>query len=320
MSLWLTIRKTFAKTTNRKSFGHICNVRAISGSNTVIDRGGCRVTVEFDHGIPYDALHDFDRRGHIYLWKIFKVVQGVSYRHKFVKAEISGTEELFRNSQLSDFLGSQQGNVRQNFYKAVKMETPARLQLWLSHLGTSSIGHRLEFTEKTSGDVLATFDEQAVVVNKKTRKKAPLPPTYREKYQSCVVGPRPTLMNKLRKPDDTFKYEGVAFHSDVDFNNHANYTLYWRQCSDCASSAVLNGFFKHLTDDFCLYQVESLGCLYLSESQPGDRLLVEGWEHEEDAGVINFVISRIQDGVDVFHATVKFHKGQDFAKYLPGIC
>ncbi|XP_070556533.1 uncharacterized protein [Ptychodera flava] len=320
MPLWLTARKTLARTTSRTGLVHICNARAITGSNTAIDRYGCRVTVEFDHGIPYDGAHDFDRRGHIYLWKIFRVVQGVSHRHQFVKGDISGVGELFINSHLSNFIGSQQGNIRQNFYRAVKMETPTRLQIWLSHLGTSTIGHRLEVTEKTSGDVLATLDEQAVVVNKKTRKTAPLPPTYREKYESFVVGPRPTVMTKHKRPGDTFKYEGLVLHSDIDFNNHATYALYWRLCSDCASSAVLNGFFKHLTDDFCLYQVESLGCLYLSESQPGDRLLVEGWEHEEDAGVINFVISRIQDGVDVFHSTVKFYKGQDFTKYLPGSC
>ncbi|XP_077865310.1 uncharacterized protein LOC144351924 [Saccoglossus kowalevskii] len=255
----------------------------------IMDNGDCRVTVKLDNGLPYDA--------YVFNWR------GI---------------DKFQN-EFMFVIGGMNITISSEYYQAIKNRRPVILQLWLSHIGRMSLNYHHIEVDKETNHILSSMDVFHVCMNKVTRKSAPLPEWYKEKYGPYANGPVAKVMKKLEKVKEVYKYTGRVQYHDIDYYNHTSYKLYLKLCSNCAHSAVADGFFTKVTDDFALYQVKHISTLYLSETNVNDELIVDTWEDENNNDTVHFIISKTDTGKEVFHCTIRLYSQKNYNPYMPGL-
>ena len=181
-------------------------------------------------------------------------------------------------------------------YTDAQMDWPMTLTRTTHRIGTSSITHKSIICRENA--VLSSAFVTCVLIDSKTGKSAPLPPVFYDRFKPQTNGQRLDSLPAYPLPPSGQYYRSIAkvSHSDIDFNQHLNASVYVRYCMDCAIDASNAGFLKYAfqNQETYLRKVANVKLLYLAESVPGDQLSVCVWNHPNDKDVVKFLIQNTE--------------------------
>ena len=181
------------------------------------------------------------------------------------------------------------------FYKLALLDRPLRMATTLTGLGRSSLQYEDTVTDVKTGETLVKMKNVWVFVNQKTRRPAAWPEAFLKNAGPEVVANKPSKFPSIEESLETFSYEIVTSHTDVDYNFHLARSVYLKYCIDCGAKAAKSGFYKGIHEEFDFYQINHLLVLYKGESLPGQKIAINTWQDKTDKLKIYFRIRRGND-------------------------
>ena len=215
----------------------------------------------------------------------------ITYIHTHIYPYISGDPSIWSNMKLHGiplwldkcFIVERVGeefiegvlSVDMSFERALytdaQMDWPMTLTRTTHRIGTSSITHKSIICRENA--VLSSAFVTCVLIDSKTGKSAPFPPVLYDRFKPQTNGQRLDSIPAYPLPPSGQYYKTIAkvSHSDIDFNQHLNASVYVRYCMDCAIDASNAGFLKYAfqNQETYLRKVANVKLLYLAESVPG---------------------------------------------------
>lgn len=210
-------------------------------------------------------------------------------------------------SDVLTFMASTRTSVNDAFYKLLDTGVVPALsvQLHLGYVGTSSLNTVAVLSDPNSGAVLARNVNQVVVIDKATRKPAPIPDWWRRKYESFVVENERLILPPLDVPkENTYKYDLKVSWNDIDGYRHVNFASYVKYCFDAAMDAVDKKFYTCFDDDILKYSVKDIESSYRGECQAGDSVTVVTWQNAQNPFKLHFSLEK--DGKVIYQSSVEF--------------
>ena len=170
-------------------------------------------------------------------------------------------------------------------------KSPLDVKVQGGFIGKTSLNSLATVFTIDSVELLSNVN-QVVSVDKLSRRPLPLPDWWKQAYAESAKQFKPLKINKTEKPDKLPFYDYKVARSDLDGNNHANWSVYVKFALDAMYHFSKTG---HLTsfsnfDDLCLQQME---VMYSGESFDDDILHVYAWEDNSSPFTI---ISHIYKG------------------------
>ena len=212
------------------------------------------------------------------------------------------------------FMASTRTEVSREFYKGIKQSQTApklAINLHIGYIGMSSLNSvaTLDDLEDPNGKPWVRNINQVVSVDKGTRKPAPLPEWWTEKYKEAVVGNQRLIVRAVEVSPNPHVYEFKVMWSDIDRYKHVNYVSYIRFCLDAAMDAVVKGHLSKFKDDILNYNVKLMEISYKGESLANDELKVLTWENLENPWKLHFDISK--NGTCIFQNTIEYYSQEE---------
>ncbi|KAK3797374.1 hypothetical protein RRG08_045732 [Elysia crispata] len=157
------------------------------------------------------------------------------------------------------------------------------------------------FTAETN-KLLVTRTQTFSFVNTRTRKIDDLPEWYTRELDGKEVTNHTLQVDRMVKPEKTYKYNTTVLFSDTDTFQHANYLTYIRFCqkalrqavTECMRGATTSGqkqttgkldqssaWPRKVTADVMRKGVKSAKCRYFNECVGGDEVTVHLWEESD---------------------------------------
>lgn len=265
--------------------------------------------------IPSLSMDDIDRTGNFSIWRIQKMLTGVRLAAYHITSPETGETFLEYDrltSGLYTFMASAKTEITRECYDlpdaAVSPSFEAKLHL--GYMGNSSLNSVATLYHTQTGKELARNINQVVTVDKTTRRPAPLPEWWKEKYGDCVVGNERLVIPLVPVPDENvpgfYKGQCQVSWSDTDTYKHTNYLSYIRFCLDAAMDGIVDGQFQKFTGDILQYHVKSIQLAYKGESLARDTLDITVWEDAINAYILHFDVKK--DKNTIFQSTMEFYE------------
>lgn len=189
------------------------------------------------------------------------------------------------------FIAAARMDINREFYEESSPKFPLSITKTLDYIGRSSSAITGVLEGPSQQSPYATCRIQTILVDAKTRKPAPFPDWWREKYAHLVPAGQPVIMPHLKKPNDVHVYRTKVSYSDIDAYLHTNWQSYVGFCMEAFYDNVLKNQFSGAMGK-CL---ESFEAGYRKESSIGNELNVYSWMSPQENGDIQFEIKHDND-------------------------
>ncbi|XP_013414901.1 uncharacterized protein LOC106176880 [Lingula anatina] len=259
--------------------------------------------------LPGIAYGDFDRHRQLSLEKISKLFESARVL-AWQKKDFINWQDIRKRHNLGLFLLGINYDISPKLYRQfpVGIAQPLECRTGLDSVGGKSLVLRSTCLDAQTNQVLAEAKLVMVSVNLTTRKSVALP---KEEFShlswSQQSTSKLTMLKPAKTPPDAFHKEIIVVPSNIDHNGHVNQSIYVRFCTDVAVLAQRAQKLKYkFTKYIDEYKVKSMQCLYLSESDLDDKLVVYVWD-ESNSGNVHFDIENNTKGKRSFHCCMEFY-------------
>ena len=196
---------------------------------------------------------------------------------------LDDNDRVFRDyAQLTDdrltFLVTSRLDIEPAMYNSKIPKSPLDVLVQGGFIGNSSL-NSITSVVTSGGQELMSNINQVVSIDRKTRRPLPLPDWWKEKYAVSAKPYQSLKFAKIDKPENIPFYDYKVARSDLDGNNHANWSVYVKFSLDAMYHFSKTGFLASFSDfdSFCISRME---LMYSGESFDDDVLKVYSWEDE----------------------------------------
>ena len=235
------------------------------------------------------------------------------------------------------FQGSAHLKISKEMYDVTVPKTPLTLEKELVYVGKSSMNIHTAVILPSRSLTLATCEVQSVLVDRESRRPAPHPDWWREKF-GCFTDPERQLkvtvegepnqtgtlgqgskshggaglvsrgetcqvVQDLPIRDGVTSFDLTVNHSDSDAYGHLNWTAFVKYCLD----AVMTGVSKDASRLMATRAVKSVKISFVGEGSVGQRLRVKFWKDEVVSEALHFRIVDLDSGQLITYAFVEFY-------------
>nr|XP_054750706.1 uncharacterized protein LOC129256557 [Lytechinus pictus] len=200
--------------------------------------------------------------------------------------------ELPDSEHLSLFARNVEVNFKEGTEGRIQFEQALKFKICLTYLGKSTVCWEAQCLDVETDEELANYSIQMVTVDMNERKPTPAANLFKEFCPQNLREFPPKAFDLEFKPEQTFQHEFVVNWSDTDFNSHLNQADMCRMCVDCGSFAAVQNRLSAFHRELVTYDQKRCSFLFLKDARPGDRVLVECWESEDNPLVLNFAFSK----------------------------
>lgn len=188
---------------------------------------------------------------------------------------------IFRDyAELTDdrltFLVTSVMDIKSEMYDAKLPKSPLDVKVQGGFIGNSSL-NSISTVFTSAGLELMSNVHQVVSIDRTSRRPLPLPDWWKQKYAKSAKSFHSLKFSKIEKPETIPCYDYKVARSDLDGNNHANWSVYVKFSLDALYHFSKTGYLASMPnfDSFCLQRME---LLYSGESFDDDVLKVYAWE------------------------------------------
>ena len=199
-------------------------------------------------------------------------------------------------------------DISESFYKLESPKFPLNVDVEVTHRGNSSSRkiYTLFHEEVSSPYAVCQIDD--VLVDGKSRKPMTHPPWWKEKFIYINNGPK-ELIGQWPSASDLVKVtaeEYMVLYSDVDTNQHTNYSTYIKFSYDSIVKTAKDKSFRMLNVEHLEKGLKSLAITFHGETNYRDILTVELWEDSARPGCI-FSIIKKPDNIKCCSLVLEFY-------------
>lgn len=175
----------------------------------------------------------------------------------------------------------------------------------LGYFGMSSVSSVAELYCKDSKEVFVKNVNQVVTVDRTTRKPAPLPDWWTDKYSSYVDGNQRLIVPVTLVPEQTHRFKIRALYADMGRDKYIDYVAYIRYCFEAAMDACVHKAYTKFGSDILEYKVKSMQVSYKGSCLSGDELEIATWENKENPYLLHFDIKK--NGNSIFQNNIEYY-------------
>ena len=179
------------------------------------------------------------------------------------------------------FLVTAMLEMKPELYDLSVPKAPLDIILQGGYVGNSSLNSKTIVLTSTGQELISSVN-QIVSIDKATRRPLPLPDWWKKKYAEKAKSSQPLKFSKIDKPENVPVYTFKVARSDVDGNNHANWSVYVRCAFDAMYHFSKTRYLSSMPD-FDQLCVKRMELLYIGESFDDDVLQVNAWEDNSQA-------------------------------------
>lgn len=190
-----------------------------------------------------------------------------------------------------------------DLYDPSKPKSPLDVKVQGGYVGNTSL-NSIATVLTTDGDKLLSNVNHVVSIDKTTRRPSPLPEWWKQKNAKFGENVDALKFSKYEKPSTTQSFKVNVTRSDLDGNNHTNWSCYVRFALDGLYHHVKHGFVTGFLD-LEKRGLQRMELLYSGESFDDDALDVFVWNDPEDANQVRTHIEK--EGTLLFQGTFKYH-------------
>ena len=241
-------------------------------------------------------------------WHLLTFLESARYYSQHWPLEISG--RVFRDyAQLTDdrltFMVSTRLDIETTMYDAKIPKAPLDVVVQGGFIGNCSLNTITTVVTKSSKKLMRNIT-QVVSIDKTSRRPLPLPDWWKNKYAESAKPHKPLKFSTIEKPKNVPFINYRVVRSDLDSNNHANWSVYVKYSLDAMYHFSKTGYLASFSD-FDSFSLSRMDLMYSGESFDDNELQVNAWEENECNH--NTVISLIlKDNQLLFQGKFKFLK------------
>ncbi|KAK6970798.1 hypothetical protein BgiMline_026488 [Biomphalaria glabrata] len=265
-------------------------IQQINCKQTVLSPN--KTTVFIPGGFPYEA---FNPRACITPWSLIKMVEcarGASFSANFLNAQ-----ELYKNYFI--FIVSTSTAVSPDLYDLSVTKGPLVQDVTLDYVGNTSFKLTTVMSIEGMKNPICENQTQSVFVNINTRKPAPPPEWWTQKYSLGLNNKEPLKLVHPEPPSGEMiqKIHLEVPASDVDPYLHVNWSNYIKYFYESYIQYELRK--KSLKDANHLFRnIKNFSVSYIHESNIGDKLSIKLWEDINSQNCYHFQMLKGQKVVN----------------------
>jgi len=216
-------------------------------------------------------------------WQLMKFLEYVRFYSHHVPLDDS--KRTFRDyaeitSHTLTFLVTSSFDMDAEMYDSSIPKSPLDVKIQGGHVGNSSVNSIATIYTKDGQRLLSNVN-QAVFVDKATRRPKAIPDWWKEKYAESAKNYESLKFSKIKRPEGVMPFKIHVVRSDIDANNHVNWTCYVRYALDGLYHNVKHKLINGL-DDFEKRGLKRMELLFSGESFDDDVLDVFVWADLEE--------------------------------------
>lgn len=202
------------------------------------------------------------------------------------------------------FLVTSLFDIDVDMYDPSKPKSPIDVMIQGGYVGSSSLNSVATVVSATGQPLLKNVN-QVVSVEKSTRRPLALPDWWKEKYADFGKNFEALKFHKLEKPSSVTPFKVHVARSDIDGNNHTNWSCYVRFAFDGLWHNVKHKLIKNF-EDLERRGVKRMELMYSGESFDDDVLDVFVWTDETEHHKMYVHIEKLNHFL--FQGTFTFHE------------
>ena len=186
---------------------------------------------------------------------------------------------------LLDVVVSNRIFVYPDFYNKCAVNFPMIFSCEASHVGKTSVGQILQFTDASTEKPLFVVKRDVVLIHPTERIPIALPDDYLKRLQKYVSSKKSSRINVPNKPesDACHKFSMYIVHSDFDGYGHVNQAVYVRLCLDAVTDAFVQKHFIPIPGlSFDDYDVKQVDAMYIGEIAKCEEVIVFVWSSDNN--------------------------------------
>lgn len=212
-------------------------------------------------------------------WHLMKFLESARYFAHHWPLDDSG--KIFRDyAKLTDdrmtFLVTSVLDIKREMYNSKVLKSPLDVIVKGGFIGNSSL-NSITSVITSAGIELMSNVNQVVSIDKSSRRPLPLPDWWKQKYAESAKSCPPLKFSKIEKPENIPFYDYKVARSDLDGNNHANWSVYVKFALDAMYHFSKTGYLASMPN-FDEFSVNRMELMYSGESFDDDVLKVYAWE------------------------------------------
>ncbi|XP_053401603.1 uncharacterized protein LOC123549075 isoform X2 [Mercenaria mercenaria] len=254
-------------------------------------------------GLQYS---DFDsKNGQPKPWQLTKMLESARFFSHHWPLDDSG--RTFRDyaevtSDRMTFLITSRMDIEYNLYDPSIPKSPLDIKVQGGYVGTSSLNSKTTVLTKCGQPLLSNINH-VVSIDGATRRPKVLPDWWREKYAKSGAKFTSLKFEKYTKPDSVEPFIIHVVRSDLDGNNHTNWTCYVRFALDGIYHNAKHGKLDKFKD-IDRRGLQSMELLFSGESFDEDKLEVYVWQEDGDEYKVRVHIEKEKNFI--FQGTFSF--------------
>lgn len=238
-------------------------------------------------------------------WQLMKMLESARFFSHHWPLDDSG--RTFRDyadltSDCMTFLVTSRMDIQRNLYDPNVPKCPLDIKVEGGYVGNTSLNSVATVQTKCGQSLLSNVN-QVVTIDKSTRRPKPISDWWKEKYAKSGEKFTALKFNKYPKPETVEPFKIHVVRSDLDGNNHTNWSCYVRYSLDGLYYNVKQGKL-HTFHDVERRGLQSMELLFLGESFDDDTLDVYVWQEEEDGYKVRVHIEK--ENNLIFQGTYSF--------------
>lgn len=240
-------------------------------------------------------------------WQLMKFFESVRFYCHHVPLDHTG--RTFRDyAELTTdrltFLVTSCFDIEYDMFDASKPKSPLLVEVKGGYVGTSSVNSIAKVLTEEGQQLLSNIN-QVVSIDKSSRRPMALPDWWREKYGETGKDVQQLKFHKFERPEGLTAFKVHVTRSDIDGNNHTNWSCYVRFALDGLYHNVKHKLIK-IMDDLEKRGLKKMELLYSGESFDDDVLDVYVWPDTEDHTRVYAHIDKLNHFL--FQGTFTFHE------------
>lgn len=220
--------------------------------------------------------------------------------------------KVFRDyAQLTDdrltFLVSSVFDIKRDMYDAKCPKSPLDIRVQGGYIGSSSLNSVATVFTSTGLQLLSNVN-QVVSIDKISRRPLLLPDWWKQKYAESAKQFKPLKFNQIEKPKNIPFYDYKVARSDLDGNNHANWSVYVKFALDAMYHFSKTGYLTTVPD-FDDLNLQHMELMYSGESFDDDVLHTYAWEDKSTP--LTFVAHIYKENTHLFQGKFSFFDNEN---------